>query len=387
MLALLNKIGVMTVSQWHAMPEERQSQLPSDVLFFLRNRVQERMGRERVQERMGRERVQERMERERVQERMEREREREREWSKFLETVKTLAGTEQVEFRELTHHHFNYQGKETVILGEDRMKHIELVVSDIKAFQEAKQRFLEAKENHPIYCVVAAPRQGKSLLLDVLCSSIRYTGTFAVSITYNSATPYTEKDSSLLTCAPRFWARVVYTIANAFGANLGWLSFQNSSFISLLTLNRVLELVNMCLPQYSNKGIVVAADEFSKVVKGLRSKSELQDDQISLILSSITKPIYSHPCSALIVSGFVVEDLQLLMTASSRPLTMLWLNPAVQSTQEQYYPILEELKKTYPKAGTFPFALYEWTQSSHQVYWGFGWKCTKPPAPYSLLTN
>eukprot|EP00731_Ephydatia_muelleri_P012318 Em0006g1212a len=107
-------------------------------------------------------------------------------------------------------------GKDTVILGEDRMKHIELVVSDIKAFQEAKQRFLEAKENHPIYCVVAAPRQ----------------------------------------------------------------------------------------------------DEFSEVVK-----------------------------------GFVVKDLQLLMTAaSSRPLAMLWLNPAVQSTREQYYPILEELKKRYPKA-------------------------------------
>ena len=358
MHALLNKIGVMTVSQWHAMPEERQSQLPSDVLYLLRNRIQERMERERVQERMERERVQERMER--VQERMERE------WSKFLETVKTLAdGTEQVEFRKLTHHHhFNYQGKETVILGEDRMKHIELVVSDIKAFQEAKQRFLEAKENHPIYCVVAAPRQGKSLLLDVLCSSIRYTGTLAVTITYNSSTPYTEKDSSLLTCAPRFWARVVYTIANAFGAKLGWLLFQNSSFISLLTLNRVLELVNMCLPQYSNKGIVVAADEFSEVLKGLRSNSELQDDQISLILSSITQPIYSRPCSALIVSGFVVEDLQLLMTASSRPLTMLWLNPAEQSTREQYYPILEELKKRYPKEGTFPFALYEWTKFS-----------------------
>ena len=62
MLALLNKIGVMTVSQWHAMPEERQSQLPSHVLFFLCNRVQERMERERELERM------------------------EREWSKFLET-------------------------------------------------------------------------------------------------------------------------------------------------------------------------------------------------------------------------------------------------------------------------------------------------------------
>ena len=331
-LALLNNIGVMTVSQWHAMPEERRSQLPSDVLYLLRNRIQERM-------------------------------EREREWSKFLETVKTLAdGTEQVEFRKLTHHHhFNYHGKETVILGEDRMKHIELVVSNIKALQEAKE---EAKENHPIYCVVAAPRQGKSLLLDVLCSSIRYTGTLAVSITYNSATPYTEKDSSLLTCAPRFWARVVYTIANAFGANLGWLSFQDSSFISLLTLDRVLELVKMCLPQYSTKGIVVAADEFSEVLKCLRSNSELQDDQISLILSSITKPIYSHPCSALIVSGFVVQDPQFLMTASSRPLTMLWLNPAVQSTREQYYPIMEELMERYPKAGTFPFALYEWTKFS-----------------------
>ena len=92
------------------MPEERQSQLPSDVLFLSCNRIQERM-------------------------------EREREWSKFLETVKTLAdGTEQVEFHELTHHHhFNYQGKETVILGEDRMEHIELVVSDIKAFQEGKR--------------------------------------------------------------------------------------------------------------------------------------------------------------------------------------------------------------------------------------------------------
>ena len=164
--------------------------------------------------------------------------------------------------------------------------------------------------------MVAAPRQGKSLLLDILCSSIRYTGTLAVTITYNSATPYTEKDSSLLTCAPRFWARVVYTIANAFGANLECMFlFQDSSFIFLLTLNRVLELVNMCLPQYSNKGIVVAADLFSEVVKGLRSNSELQDDQISLILSSITKPIYSRPCSALIVSGFVVKDLQLLMTA------------------------------------------------------------------------
>ena len=96
----------------------------------------------------------------------------------------------------------------------------------------------------------------------------------------------------------------------------------------------------------------------------MRSNSELQDDQISLLLSSITKPIYSNPCSALIVSGFVVKDLQWLMTASSRPLTMLWLNPAEQSTREQYYPILEELKKRYPKAGMFPFALYEWTKFS-----------------------
>eukprot|EP00731_Ephydatia_muelleri_P012295 Em0006g1189a len=85
----------------------------------------------------------------------------------------------------------------------------------------------------------------------------------------------------------------------------------------------VLELVNMCLPQYSNKGIVVAADEFSEVLK-----------------------------------GFVVEDLQLLMTASSRPLTMLWLNPAEQSTREQYYPILEELKKRYPKREPSFFAEY-----------------------------
>ena len=176
-LALLNKIGVMTVSQWHAMPEERQSQLPSDVLFLLRNRIQERM-------------------------------EWEREWSKFLETVKTLAdGTEQVEFRELTHHHhFNYQGKETVILGEDRMEHIELVVSDIKAFQEGKKISLEAKENHPIYCVVAAPRQGKSLLLDVLCSSIRYTGTLAVSITYNSSTPYTHHSLPVLLVSGLVWS-------------------------------------------------------------------------------------------------------------------------------------------------------------------------------------
>ena len=73
------------------------------------------------------------------------------------------------------------------------------------------------------------------------------------------------------------WARVVYTIANAFGANLEWFSFSRQFLYFLLTLNRVLELVNMCLPQYSTKGIVVAADEFSEVVKGLRSNSELQD--------------------------------------------------------------------------------------------------------------
>ena len=36
-LALLNKIGVMTVSQWHAMhmPEERQSQLPVRCAVFI----------------------------------------------------------------------------------------------------------------------------------------------------------------------------------------------------------------------------------------------------------------------------------------------------------------------------------------------------------------
>ena len=257
-----------------------------------------------------------------------------------------------MEFRELTHHHhFNYQGKETIILGEDRMKHIELIVSDIKALQEAKERFVEAKENHPIYCVVAAPRQGKSLLLDVLYSSIRYTGTLAVSITYNSVTPYTEKDSSLLTYAPHFWACVVCVLKIV------------PLFLYLPSIG-FLRLWICAVPQCSNKGIVVAADEFSEVLKGLRSNSELQDDQIPLILSSITKPIYSCSCSALIVSGFEVQDPQLLMTASSHPLTMLWLNPAVQSTREQYYPILEELKKTYPKAGTFPFALYEWTKFS-----------------------
>ena len=101
----------------------------------------------------------------------------------------------------------------------------------------------------------------------------------------------------------RFFCRgVVHAITLILGWQLGWNEFLNNSFISFLTMEKVLQCTENLFPQYTLGSIVIAADEFSHVIKTLRMNSSLQENNRKKILSSITNAMQSTPSSVLIVS-------------------------------------------------------------------------------------
>ena len=124
----------------------------------------------------------------------------------------------------------------------------------------------------------------ESLLLDVTCSHLRDIEIFAICISYNSDTPHSEADSSH-TMAPRFWARVIHSVARTCGIHLDWADFEKLSFISLLTINRVMDFIQtVCSPKF-RRGRFLIADEFSRVIEGLRLNTQI----------SCRKPVPKNP--------------------------------------------------------------------------------------------
>ena len=320
--------GVKTLSQWNNISVEKQKEIMSEtMLSCLHSRIEEWF---------------------------------QCKWKEFVEVVNKSKTEPNFMLNYLTYHHeFKIEGSTVAMLGNERNQHVKSLLSDMEVYLEHTTS--QTKEMRPIYCVVAASRQGKSLLLDVMCSNLRDIGIFAICISYNSDTPHSEADSSH-TVAPRFWARVILSVARTCGIHFDWADFEKLSFISLLTIDRVMDFIKVCSPNFRRGRIVIAADEFSRVNNGLRLNTHISESQCHEILSSITRPLYSFASSALIVSGFKVSDHAYLATHSGRPSKYLWLSPSLLSDRSEYAPMTDEIKGIYNEK--FPFIIYEWTKFS-----------------------
>ena len=114
--------------------------------------------------------------------------------------------------QELTQHRSftTASGSTTCMLGDDCNDNVEEVVRALKNNQET-----DAKEKHPILCLGASPRQGKSLFLEVFSERVQGADQFAVWISYNSKTQACEADMNPKSMASRFWARMIHAVDNA----------------------------------------------------------------------------------------------------------------------------------------------------------------------------
>lgn len=322
--ANLAKHGINKLSQWEKCPVEKHKDILSDdMLFFFSMRVSEW---------------------------------REKQWNEFLSN---LVQKEVPSFSHLTYHHsFTTSSGSSPMLGEDRRSSLDLLLKRLRQGSAAP-----SKDLNPIHSLIAQSRQGKSLFLDVVCEHVRKSGQFAICISYNSRTKYDEeeKDSLLESLAWYFWARVVHAIVNAVNKQeITWGTFKSYPFLPCLTIKRVLDLINTCLPMFAGKPVLFAADEFSHVLKDLK-ELDVSDSIRRTAISSITS---SHENCTLLVSGFEVENNSFFQSISTRPVENYWLLPVTSADRKYYQPLIQQLKDYYKKDNDFPFLLYEWTKFS-----------------------
>ena len=331
--ANLAEHGINKLSQWEKCPVEKHKDILSDdMLFFFSMRVSE--WREKQWKW------------------------REKQWNEFLSN---LVQKEVPSFSHLTYHHsFTTSSGSSPMLGEDRRSSLDLLLKRLRQGSAAPSRDL-----NPIHSLIAQSRQGKSLFLDVVCEHVRKSGQFAICISYNSRTKYVEeeKDSLLESLAWYFWARVVHAIVNTVNKQeITWGTFKSYPFLPCLTIRRVLDLINKCLPMFAGKPVLFAADEFSHVLKDLK-KLDVSDSIRRTAIESITSSIYNENCT-LLVSGFEVENNSVFQTVSTRPVERYWLLPVTSADRKHYQPLIQQLKDYYKKDNDFPFLLYEWTKFS-----------------------
>jgi hypothetical protein len=134
-----------------------------------------------------------------------------KDWESFLEyvtdKVSGVTRTQYPAFVNLTHHHeYDVNGTKTRLLARQHM-----VTEFVTQFERSLK--LDAKENHPVTAIIAAPRQGKSILLDLLRNALLEKNCFAVTLTYNSRSPFDEKLERDAHQIPQFlWARAIFSI-------------------------------------------------------------------------------------------------------------------------------------------------------------------------------
>ena len=183
-----------------------------------------------------------------------------REWNIFVSNI-VRNKKENPDYLMLTPHHFfeTDSGQTTSMLGKDRNSDLNNLIK----LQINNENMGGAKELHPVHSLIAQPRQGKSLFLDVVSERFRQKGRFAVCITYNGESKYDEMDSFPESLAFRFWARVVLAIVNAVQKDvIRWDIFKRSSFIPYLTIRHVFELINKCIPEFAEKPIFLLLMSF-----------------------------------------------------------------------------------------------------------------------------
>ena len=336
--AKLANCGINKLSQWEKLPVDKHKDILSeDMLLFLSMRVSEWREKQQVSEW------------------------REKQWNEFLTDLVQKEKKVPAFYCLTQHHNFTTSSGQSTMLGEDRSRSLDMI---LKQLSDGFASTTSSKERNPIHSLIAQPRQGKSLFLDVVCEHVRNSGQFAICISYNSGTPYhgKEKESLSESFAWYFWARVVHAIVNAVNKQeIRWETLTSYPFLPCLTIRHVRDLINMCLPSFADKCILFAADEFSNVLKDLKQLN-ISDSKRCSVISSVTSPIYSSSC-ALLVSGFETRYNLLMETLSTRPVENYWLRPVTSADRKHYQPLIKELKEYY-KDNDFPFLLYEWTKFS-----------------------
>ena len=203
------------------------------------------------------------------------------EWNQFLLSIPC---PENLEWKRLTYHHKleSTDGTLNYMLGDDRISAAKVLTERI-----ASQCYSINKEDNPYYAVLAAPRQGKSLFLDNLCDRLRLVpNVLAIGITYNSTTKYdaAKEKWNITSC---FFARVVHAILMAAGVRINWTDLNYFAFSEWLTIEEILQLCCLVVPQFSRSHkVVFLVDEFTKCL------SE-PDCDVPNALSEVSSEIYS----------------------------------------------------------------------------------------------
>ena len=183
-----------------------------------------------------------------------------------------------VQWAEMTYNHT------FKMLGKSRNQYITDITNAIYSKLDSPSRNRAIKELNPIFAVIAAPRQGKSLFLDMLCEQLRSKGrVLSLSVSYNSDTPHIPflEDSNI---SVYFYGRVIYAISKALDVRLSLTDLQSKPFFNTLTARSIHELCQKLWPDLT---LCIAADEFSRCLLGDEDKWKIQISAISSSLYSI----------------------------------------------------------------------------------------------------
>ena len=268
------------------------------------------------------------------------------EWNKFIHLIRSnVKDQNEWAWTPLTHHH-DFNGMS--MLGNSRNERVKEIVTTITSLPQNA-----TKEENPYLAILAAPRQGKSLFLDSLCEHLRLNKVLAIGITYNSHSPFTDNEKTDI--APWLFARVIYAIVSAVTSLcIGWGKFQEYSFIQILTMEHVHEVAHTCTCSFNKIAVVV--DEFSTCLK------DTEKETMPKQLSKITSQIYSTD-DVVVFSGFGLNDENIVITSSGRPVRSFFLMPVFSYDRHEYEPLLKNIKEYYTNQ-SFPHYLYECTKFS-----------------------
>ncbi|CUG87725.1 Hypothetical protein, putative [Bodo saltans] len=260
--------------------------------------------------------------------------------------------------RELTHRH-SYGAKGNTMLGGDRRKTLDAIVDH--AFTESR-----TKEGNKINYVVAAPRQGKSLMLTEVVAEAPKRGRnfYGVTITFTGDTPLYEAVTTVRDVSSQFWGRVVHSLYCAMlpektAAPQDSLrtycfdEFKAQPFFKYIDKNVAYTLAG----KLGLGRVVIAADEISRLIRCIKQWPNSCEKENAM--STITS-LYGA-CWSLVCSGFTVSDADAMCTRSDRGTEPVLLFTLSKDTRGDFALMRECLKEAYPGRAFTPArrGLYE----------------------------
>ena len=283
-------------------------------------------------------------------------------WQKYLESLQLNnfkpRHLNSIEWPKLTHHH-KFSGNELCMLGISRRETLGTVVEHIERVCTMTDR---SKENNPYLAIHAAPRQGKSLFLDLLCEGLRSKEYTAIAISYNSSSDYTQKEDSNI--AGWFFARIIATILKA--CKFPIIDFNClSPYIDILKFGDVIDVCSKCISGFNRSKFVVVVDEFTKCL------AHQHPDKLSVTMSALTSTVYSNQ-GIIVFSGFGHKDTRAVTTSSGRPVRSDVLLPVLSENREEMMPLITKIRDSYINRNVaFPHFIYECTKFSPGLmgYW------------------